>query len=135
MKLASLRRGGRDGRLAVVNRDLTRCVLVPGIAPTMQAALDDWETVAPRLAERAVALEGDVAGSIALVGFGSVRVVWLGLDAEPVWIQSSDTVCAIQAADWLLVDAYVALAPVLNCGTSLAMTAGPAGAAAFVFAR
>jgi fumarylacetoacetate (FAA) hydrolase len=32
-------------------------VLVPGIAPTMQAALDDWTTVAPRLAERAAALD------------------------------------------------------------------------------
>jgi fumarylacetoacetate (FAA) hydrolase len=57
MKLATLRRGGRDGRLAVVSRDLMRCVLVPGIAPTLQAALDDWTTVAPRLAERAAALE------------------------------------------------------------------------------
>ncbi len=57
MKLATLRRGGRDGRLAVVSRDLTRCQLVPGIAPTMQAALDDWAQVAPRLAERAAALE------------------------------------------------------------------------------
>ena len=57
MKLATLRRGGRDGRLAVVSRDLSRCVLVPGIAPTLQAALDDWGTVAPRLAERAAALE------------------------------------------------------------------------------
>ena len=57
MKLATLRRGGRDGRLALVSRDLSRCVLVPGIAPTLQAALDDWTTVAPRLAERAAALE------------------------------------------------------------------------------
>jgi fumarylacetoacetate (FAA) hydrolase len=63
MKLASLKRGGRDGRLAIVSRDLTRCLLVPGIAPTMQAALDDWAHVAPRLAERAVALERDGAGS------------------------------------------------------------------------
>ena len=50
MKLASLKRGGRDGRLVVVSRDLTRCVPVPGIAPTLQAALDDWEALAPRLA-------------------------------------------------------------------------------------
>src|SRR5689334_3148181 len=57
VKLATLRRNGRDGRLAVVSRDLTRCVLVPGIAPTLQAALDDWETIAPRLAERAAALD------------------------------------------------------------------------------
>jgi fumarylacetoacetate (FAA) hydrolase len=57
MKLATLRRGGRDGRLVVVSRDLTRCQLVPGIAPTLQAALDDWETIAPKLSERAAALE------------------------------------------------------------------------------
>ncbi len=57
MKLATLRRGGRDGRLVVVSRDLTCCVLVPGIAQTLQAALDDWATLAPRLAERAAALD------------------------------------------------------------------------------
>ena len=63
MKLATLRRGGRDGRLVVVSRDLTRCQLVPGIAPTLQAALDDWSTVQPRLAERAAALELSSASS------------------------------------------------------------------------
>ena len=57
MKLATLKRGGRDGRLALVSRDLTRCLLVPGIAPTLQAALDDWAMVAPRLADRAATLE------------------------------------------------------------------------------
>jgi fumarylacetoacetate (FAA) hydrolase len=57
MKLATLKRGGRDGRLALVSRDLTRCLLVPGIAPTLQAALDDWATVAPRLTDRAATLE------------------------------------------------------------------------------
>jgi fumarylacetoacetate (FAA) hydrolase len=57
MKLASLRRGGRDGRLAIVSRDLAHCQLVPGIAPTLQAALDDWASVAPKLIERAAALE------------------------------------------------------------------------------
>src|SRR6187397_1883167 len=61
MKLASLRRGDRDGRLAIVSRDLTRCQLVPGIAPTLQAALDDWDSVAPRLRERAAALEASHA--------------------------------------------------------------------------
>jgi fumarylacetoacetate (FAA) hydrolase len=40
-----------------VSRDLTRCLLVPGIAPTLQAALDDWAVVAPRLADRAATLE------------------------------------------------------------------------------
>ena len=57
MKLATLRRGDRDGRLALVSRDLTRCLPVPGIAPTMQAALDDWEALSPRLEARAAVLE------------------------------------------------------------------------------
>ena len=50
MKLASLRHG-RDGRLAVVSRDLKTCVAVPGIAPTLQSALDGWVEIAPQLEE------------------------------------------------------------------------------------
>ncbi len=42
MKLATLKRGGRDGSLVVVNRALTHCRAVPAIARTLQAALDDW---------------------------------------------------------------------------------------------
>lgn len=63
MKLATLKRGGRDGRLALVSRDLTRCLLVPGIAPTLQAALDDWAAVGPRLVDRAVTLELNAANA------------------------------------------------------------------------
>jgi fumarylacetoacetate (FAA) hydrolase len=48
MKLASLKHG-RDGMLVVVSRDLARRVAVPHIAPTLQAALDDWAHAAPRL--------------------------------------------------------------------------------------
>jgi fumarylacetoacetate (FAA) hydrolase len=67
VKLATLKRGGRDGRLVVVSRDLTRCLPVPGIAVTLQAALDDWDSLGPRLAERAAALEASpgLAGTIA----------------------------------------------------------------------
>jgi fumarylacetoacetate (FAA) hydrolase len=65
MKLASLKHG-RDGRLAVVSRDLARAVSADGIAPTMQAALDDWERAAPRLAELYRKLnDGAAAGSFA----------------------------------------------------------------------
>lgn len=49
MKLASLKAGGRDGTLVVVSKDLQRCRRVPGIAATMQAALDDWDALAPGL--------------------------------------------------------------------------------------
>lgn len=57
MKLATLRDGSRDGRLVVVDRDLTRCVAAPSIAPTLQAALDDWEALGPRLASVADTLQ------------------------------------------------------------------------------
>jgi fumarylacetoacetate (FAA) hydrolase len=48
MKLASLKQG-RDGKLVVVSRDLSRAIAADGIAPTLQAALDTWERSAPRL--------------------------------------------------------------------------------------
>ncbi|WP_312306566.1 fumarylacetoacetate hydrolase family protein [Pulveribacter sp.] len=49
MKLATLQQGGRDGTLVVVSRDLARCRAVPAIAPTLLAALDDWERAEPQL--------------------------------------------------------------------------------------
>ena len=48
MKLASYKYG-RDGRLMVVSRDLKSCVSAEAIAPTLQAALDNWDTVEPQL--------------------------------------------------------------------------------------
>ncbi|MDN3525063.1 fumarylacetoacetate hydrolase family protein [Halomonas sabkhae] len=51
MKLASLNQG-RDGELVVVSRDLTRAVPATDIAPTLQAAIEHWETLAPRLEQR-----------------------------------------------------------------------------------
>lgn len=49
MKLASLKKGGRDGTLVVVNRAMTHCRAVPAITRTLQAALDDWDVVEPQL--------------------------------------------------------------------------------------
>lgn len=49
MKLASLNDGTRDGSLIVVSRDLTRYCHATEIAPTMQAALDEWDRCAPLL--------------------------------------------------------------------------------------
>ena len=49
MKLATLKNGTRDGRLVVVSKDLTSCTSAELIAPTLQAALDDWEKTAPKL--------------------------------------------------------------------------------------
>jgi len=49
MKLGSLKEGGRDGTLIVVSRDLSKAVKATGIAPTLQRALEDWQSTAPRL--------------------------------------------------------------------------------------
>jgi fumarylacetoacetate (FAA) hydrolase len=65
MKLASLKHG-RDGRLLVVSRDLTSAADASAVAPTLQAALDDWPAAEPRLQEIANALE---TGRIAHIHF------------------------------------------------------------------
>ena len=57
MKLATAKNGTRDGRLVVVSRDLTRCTDASFLAPTLQAALDDWRRIAPHLAALAESLE------------------------------------------------------------------------------
>lgn len=49
MKLGTLHTGGRDGALAVVSRDLQTYATATAIAPTMQAALDDWDACEPAL--------------------------------------------------------------------------------------
>lgn len=59
MKLASLK-GGRDGRLVVVSQDLAWCTDASAIAPTLQAALDNWDDAEPKL--RALAESVEVAG-------------------------------------------------------------------------
>jgi fumarylacetoacetate (FAA) hydrolase len=62
MKLASLK-AGRDGRLVVVARDLSRCAPAAAIAPTLQAALERWAETAPELQALAEDLEaGRAAG-------------------------------------------------------------------------
>lgn len=66
MKLATLKNGTRDGRLVVVSRDLTKCSDATHIAPTLQAALDDWSRIAPQLASLAEQVE---LGSVPTVRF------------------------------------------------------------------
>lgn len=56
MKLASLKHGGRDGTLVVVDRKLSRAKTVPGIAHSLLTALENWNQLAPRLAETYQAL-------------------------------------------------------------------------------
>ena len=51
MKLATLRDGSRDGQLIVVSRDLATAHLASGIAGRLQQLLDDWNFIAPQLAD------------------------------------------------------------------------------------
>ena len=67
MKLGTLKAGGRDGTLVVVDRELKRAVEASGIAPTLQAALEDWARAAPRLGALAQELTtGNAAGAFDL---------------------------------------------------------------------
>ena len=63
MKLATQADGSRDGRLVVVSRDLQRATSAASVAPTLQAALDDWARAAPALAALARELEAGRAES------------------------------------------------------------------------
>jgi fumarylacetoacetate (FAA) hydrolase len=66
MKLATMKDGSRDGALALVSRDLSRAVAVPEIAPTLQAALDAWDEIAPCLEQLYASLnEGTVTRAVA----------------------------------------------------------------------
>jgi fumarylacetoacetate (FAA) hydrolase len=57
VKLSTLHDGGRDGRLIVVSRDGERAAPADDIAPTLQAALEDWPRLEPALRARAKALD------------------------------------------------------------------------------
>lgn len=64
MKLATLKTTGRDGALLVVSSDLSKWVLAEAIAPTLQAALDEWPRVEAPLRALADKLErGEVEGA------------------------------------------------------------------------
>jgi fumarylacetoacetate (FAA) hydrolase len=57
MRLATLRDGTRDGRLCMVRSDGTRLADTSHIARNLQAALDDWDGIEPRLREMDAELE------------------------------------------------------------------------------
>ncbi len=61
MRLATLRRGGRDGTLVVVSGSGWLAAEASSVAPNLQAALDDWERVSPELERLSRELE---AGSL-----------------------------------------------------------------------
>lgn len=86
MKLATLKDGSRDGRLLVVSRDLRRAVGATAIAPTLLAAIENWDAVAPQLQTLYAELNaGKVSGAMA---FDAAKVhsplprTWQWLDAS-----------------------------------------------------
>ena len=64
MKLASLKHG-RDGSLVVVSKDLSRATSASAVAPTLQAALDDWANCEPKLEALYTALNAGSSESFA----------------------------------------------------------------------
>ncbi|MDD9841498.1 MAG: fumarylacetoacetate hydrolase family protein [Alphaproteobacteria bacterium] len=64
MKLASYK-AGRDGQLMIVSADLTKTIKAHA-APTLQAALDEWDKVAPQLeAEYKMLIKGEAENILA----------------------------------------------------------------------
>ncbi|HEY1992146.1 MAG TPA: fumarylacetoacetate hydrolase family protein [Gammaproteobacteria bacterium] len=61
MKLASLKSGGRDGTLVVVDRKLQHAVKVPEIATSLVHALEDWAMAEHKLQSVAASLEAGKA--------------------------------------------------------------------------
>ncbi len=62
MKLASMK-SGRDGRLAIVSKDLTKAVFADSIAPTLLDAIERWPEVENSLRERYQELEAGAQGA------------------------------------------------------------------------
>jgi fumarylacetoacetate (FAA) hydrolase len=66
VRLATLRADSRDGALGVVDRSAQRFLSAAGIVRTLQAALDDWDRVAPALRALSTRLENDPALGVPL---------------------------------------------------------------------
>jgi fumarylacetoacetate (FAA) hydrolase len=86
VKLATRQDGTRDGELVLVSRDLARCVAVPEIARTLQAALDRWDTEFPALAALATELD---AGRLSDAVPFDARAVLAPLPRAYQWVDGS----------------------------------------------
>lgn len=86
MKLATLKTGAPDGVLHVVSRDLTRSVAATGIAETLQAAIEQWDQVAPALERLSDSLNAGTAPNAADLIMTDVAAplprAWQWLDAS-----------------------------------------------------
>jgi fumarylacetoacetate (FAA) hydrolase len=86
MKLATFPGPTPDGRLAVVSRDLTRAAPAHDLAPTLLAALEEWDDIADGLAARAEELEaGTAIGEFAFEAADALAP----LPRAPQWLDGS----------------------------------------------
>jgi fumarylacetoacetate (FAA) hydrolase len=86
MRFASLHDGSLDGALLLVSRDLRSALAVPDIAPSLIAALQDWERLREPLQERYAALNAGQAG--AAFAFDPARC-GAPLPRSPQWLDGS----------------------------------------------
>lgn len=86
MKLATLPNGTEDGALIVVSRDLTRAAPATGIAPSLLAALRDWDRAEPLLRGLAQGVEDATAPG--LMPFDPAAVL-APLPRAPQWLDGS----------------------------------------------
>ena len=83
MILATLRDGTPDGMLVVVSSDTLRYMPATAIAPTLQAALDDWTRVEPALRQCAARLETGGGRPVPARGLAApLPRAWQWLDAS-----------------------------------------------------
>lgn len=61
MKLATLKNGSRDGTLVIVSRDLKWALDASPVAPTLQQAIEHWDSVEPRLQALSTGLNAGAA--------------------------------------------------------------------------
>jgi len=71
VKLATMK-SGRDGRLAIVSKDLTKAVFADSIAATLLDAIERWPEVENSLRERYEKLEAGAQGAFS---FDPARVM------------------------------------------------------------
>ncbi len=105
MKLATLKEGGRDGTLVSVSDDL-RLAMRSQVAPTLQAALDDWVRVATLLDAESASL---ILPATSL-GFPDVPAGAVGSADSPPTFPFDPAACAAplpRAYQWADGSAYV----------------------------
>ena len=93
MKLATLRTDKPNGELVIVSRDLTRMCRVSDIAPTLQAALDDWARAKPLLAARYQTLPGDRRNQAVVHGKDQAGRTWGVVGIEQPLVRPAGTRC------------------------------------------